>query len=898
MVMKNFQRRDRAEAAAKWRLRPTVPEAEARVPDLPKLQAASAQAAGNPLDMVQQGLSAIGNLTQIAQKSGGGVSSEAGTQEQPRATGAAGFMPGEWDWRDREMEQQRQKTPRQGQPGRQPGGLIGQLGGLAGEIMQLARARQRFGEEESVYRQEALERQGEAAIGLGGEAGKWYDALGMKLAGEIKNPILREHFVRYASGRAQAGYDRLMRHEVGQTEALKQLAVAQAPALAAYNAARHYDDPDQVERELNDATWMLHVLGPDDPGLRQAMTRAATERVLGRAVEARAKEPNPDPAGARALMERWRGSFGDEEAARLEDVFTTVERGQRRGAAWDELAADVRHDADLGALRGRFADPDFITRHGLDEDDAAHLAGRLDVAHAHAARQYARDQADGLSRELGGFWEAAGKDPLAAYDRLQTATYLPQEHKDFLRQTLLDPAWTGERREYVRPLAQEAAPDVVPDGGLDPHVMTMEYRPDRDGIPGEGAIPLADTPGKDDAQSVLAADPAAPADPDPHEAWKLEQKGAEQPPSPSEPSVTGSFSSDTHENEKLLAKIRTQGEASGRVISHEEYLQKQNLRSLLDDMADQAFPDTGDMKPEMQARKDAFKQGIIDRSVDAMKNGKDAKDVFADELAKLPGDTPIDWGRVEQASRRPEAFDPTYLKQTYDNSDVHELPQSWRYGMLEREKNALTEKLMDHTITNDERAKLQELDRTMIQRAERRNGLQGMAMDGIESAPDEMDKVGHAALTGAAYALPGAAIGAAAGPGGMASGAWQGFKTGATVGYATKDYSRTAAKTYRELNDYTDENGNKLSENTKQATAAVCGFIAAGADVRGLLGVESMVTKSMGKMTTAEVAQKLLTNPTIRSNIERLQPYIREIAISGGSQLFQNTTKSIGKRFD
>jgi len=139
-----------------------------------------------------------------------------------------------------------------GQPGRQPGGLIGQIDGLSGEIMQLARARQRFGEEESVYRQDALERQGEAAIGLGGEAGKWYNALGMKLAGEIKNPMLREHFVRYASGRAQAGYDRLMRHEVGQTEALKQLAVPQAPALAAYNAARTHarDQADGLSREL------------------------------------------------------------------------------------------------------------------------------------------------------------------------------------------------------------------------------------------------------------------------------------------------------------------------------------------------------------------------------------------------------------------------------------------------------------------------------------------------------------------------------------------------------------------------------------------------------------------------------------------------------------------------
>ena len=60
----------------------------------------------------------------------------------------------------------------------------------------------------------------------------------------------------------------------------------------------------------------------------------------------------------------------------------------------------------------------------------------------YAIRSYyahARDQADGLSRELGGFWDAAEKDPLTAYDHLQTATYLPQEHKDFLRQTLLDP---------------------------------------------------------------------------------------------------------------------------------------------------------------------------------------------------------------------------------------------------------------------------------------------------------------------------------------------------------------------------------------------------------------------------------------------------------------------------
>ena len=78
--------------AAKWRLRSTVPEAEARVPDLPKLQAASAQAAGNPVGMVQQGLSTLGNLAQMAQKSGGGVSPEAGGQVQPRATRVAGGM--------------------------------------------------------------------------------------------------------------------------------------------------------------------------------------------------------------------------------------------------------------------------------------------------------------------------------------------------------------------------------------------------------------------------------------------------------------------------------------------------------------------------------------------------------------------------------------------------------------------------------------------------------------------------------------------------------------------------------------------------------------------------------------------------------------------------------------
>jgi len=161
MVMKNFQRRDRAEAAAKWRLRSTVPEAEARVPDLPKLQAASAQAAGNPIGMVQQGLSTLGDLAQMAQKSGGGVSPEAGGQVQPQASGMAGGMAGG-------------VQPGMGQMERRPVGSQngGQLGGLAGEIMQLARARQRFGEEKSVYRQDALERHGEAAIGLGGEAGK------------------------------------------------------------------------------------------------------------------------------------------------------------------------------------------------------------------------------------------------------------------------------------------------------------------------------------------------------------------------------------------------------------------------------------------------------------------------------------------------------------------------------------------------------------------------------------------------------------------------------------------------------------------------------------------------------------------------------------------------------
>ena len=117
---------------------------------------------------------------------------------------------------------------------------------------------------------------------------------------------------------------------------------------------------------------------------------------------------------------------------------------------------------------------------------------------------------------------------------MQTATYLPQEHKDFLRQTLLDPAWTGERREFTPPAPPESELGA----------MTMEYRPDRDGPPEAGATPLVYTPGKDDAPPVPAAErttapaepappadaPPAPADPDAHEAWKLAQKGAEQPP--------------------------------------------------------------------------------------------------------------------------------------------------------------------------------------------------------------------------------------------------------------------------------------------------------------------------------------------------------------------------------
>lgn len=107
--------------------------------------------------------------------------------------------------------------------------------------------------------------------------------------------------------------------------------------------------------------------------------------------------------------------------------------------------------AAVDALRGLFGDPDFVARHGLDEDDAAHLSGRLDVAHAAAARKYAREQAEGLAREEDEFWSTAAEDPLAAYDRLQASSYLPQERKDLLRKVLLYPEWDGTPREYAPP---------------------------------------------------------------------------------------------------------------------------------------------------------------------------------------------------------------------------------------------------------------------------------------------------------------------------------------------------------------------------------------------------------------------------------------------------------------
>ena len=72
--------------------------------------------------------------------------------------------------------------------------------------------------------------------------------------------------------------------------------------------------------------------------------------------------------------------------------------------------------------------------------------------------------------------------------------------------------------------------------------------------------------------------------------------------------------------------------------------------------------------------------------------------------------------------------------------------------------------------------------------------------------------------------------------------------------YAIRSYYET----YRELNDYTDENGNKLSENTKQATAAVCGLIAAGTDVTELLGIKKALLDGLVKSGNETLGKRLL----------------------------------------
>ncbi|EPR44583.1 hypothetical protein dsx2_1542 [Desulfovibrio sp. X2] len=787
-------------------------------------------------------------------------------------------------------------------------------GGPVRLMLHLADALARFKEREAAFQQQALARQGAPALDLPGLAQRWYADASRDISGKLGDPGLRAAFREAVAPRTEDGLSMLRAHADGQAQALRGQALAQGTAQAEANAERFAASPHLVERELDDAVRHVAVFGPDDDAEREGQVRAAADRVLGRAVTARA---GADPAAARALLDRWGGAFGPEALARLDSLVSGAERGARRTAAWEELApgAGVARDALSGGSGGDaavadgpagpgglladpLADPAFLARHGLDASDAAHLASRLAVARAASARDAARAAGEGARAERERFWELAQSDPLAAHDHLENVLHMPGEQRDALSALLRDPAWDGKRIED----ALAAGPDRSgsPAGQEAGQAEGPENDPEDD--PGAAPASLATDSGQFTASPAAQAEsqddvPAASA---PAEGGAMErdaerpsavpgaeaaQTNAEVQADPGADPRAGD-AADANEAARLenmragTTHAEENREYGNGIVPVAETTQQEDIKALAKQMGRLKYPDTGDLNPRVTQQREEYEQELVREFVSHMGTGKDARQVVQRELERVPSGKRPDPALVNSALTPRAGVAPSVLGNALYNDEKTIGQYARERGWKLDEFNSLWSRKLDGSITPEETTRLEQLGRDLPPEVKAKGMADWLTVMINEEYEDLADKASsNKALTATA---------AAAALAGMPTAAVALFGTAA----ARREFTTSAGEYYRELSQARDKNGNPMPDEMARIGAYVGGLMNGGFEAAQYIGLGKILgtSEKLAGKAGMEALKEALKNP---ENFKQ----IAEGAIKAGKVLRNETLQNMGESF-